>query len=119
MDLSQHDTAERFLIRLYGDLEGKWVAELEQVWCCAASVLKGRELAVDLTGLTSAEERGTDLLIRMREGGARLIASWPARSPQLARRFAIRFELPPDGAPRGILAAMRALLRRFRPATQG
>jgi anti-anti-sigma regulatory factor len=69
----------RFVVA--GELNGSAAKELEQAWKTAASILNGKELVVDISGVTSADSSGADLLSRMRESGARLIAAAPAGSP--------------------------------------
>lgn len=55
--------------------------ELEHAWITAASVLRGRELVLDVSGLTGTDENGTNLLSRMRESGVRLEAEAPPEAP--------------------------------------
>lgn len=53
------------------------------------SVLQGKEVVVDLTGITEADSKGLDLLVRMRAAGARLTASQAARSGAILARLGI------------------------------
>jgi len=73
MQLYQHDSAFTFRFVLRGALEQPWTAELEQAWITAASILQGKELVVDVTGLTGMDQDGLKLLSTMRNRGARLI----------------------------------------------
>lgn len=77
MDLYQHDSDTVFRFALYGQLAGSCVSELEQAWLTAQSILKDKELVVDLSGVTDVDTTGSELLSRMREAGARLIPALP------------------------------------------
>lgn len=80
MEIYQHDSGVMFLFVLRGELIGSRVGELEQAWSTARSILRGKELVVDVSGVTNADREGVELLSRMRESGARL-------SPALPREF--------------------------------
>lgn len=73
-------SAFRFVLR--GSLDGLWVRELEHAWISATSVLKAKELIIDVSGLTGADEHGLKLLSRMQESGARLTGGAPPGSPR-------------------------------------
>jgi ABC-type transporter Mla MlaB component len=75
MDLYQHDEPSRFRFVLRGQLLGASVEELEHAWRTAQSVLKDRELVVDVSALSLADSAGLGLLLRMQQSGARLVAS--------------------------------------------
>ena len=85
MHIYQHDSATVFRFKLRGELDGPWVRELEQAWMTATSVLRDKELVVDISGVTRADMAGLKLLCRMREGGARLAASTPQGCPELLK----------------------------------
>ena len=84
-----HDSSTMFRFVLSGELTGRPVQNLEQAWTTAQSILNGKELVVDVSGLTRANEFGVDLLARMRGAGARLTAA-PPRG-QCARARVLRF----------------------------
>lgn len=94
MELHQHDGPEAFRFVLGGDLAGAAVEELAQAWATATSILKGKELIVDVSAVTDADAAGVDLLIRMRDTGARLIAALPAVSRSLVRSLGITAATP-------------------------
>lgn len=73
MILYQHDQAKTFRFVLVGELDGTSAHELQCAWETARSVLRGRELLVDLTQMTTAGPEGRGLLSRMKEAGARLL----------------------------------------------
>ena len=89
MDIYLHDRSAAFQFVLRGKLVGDWVQRLEHAWRTAMSVLQGKEVVVDLTGITDADPKGFDLLVRMRAAGARLTASQPARSNAILTRLGI------------------------------
>jgi hypothetical protein len=89
MQLYQHDSSSTFRFVLRGSLEGSWVQELEHAWITAASVLRGKELVLDVSGLTGTDENGLNLLSRMRESGARLMADTPPEAPGRCRWLGI------------------------------
>ena len=72
MEMYQHDRAASFQFVLRGELTGDAVPELECAWTTARSIIAGKELVVDISGMTNADHSGIDLLTRMRESGARL-----------------------------------------------
>jgi ABC-type transporter Mla MlaB component len=78
MDIYQHDSAAMFQFVLRGELIGDRVRELEHAWNTAKSILKGKELVIDISGITNADPSGIDLLSRMRESGARLTPALPS-----------------------------------------
>jgi ABC-type transporter Mla MlaB component len=88
VDFYQHDSAAMFRFVLRGELCGASVEELEHAWATAASVMREKELVVDLGGLSGADQAGIALLSRMRESGARFTSAL-ARRPKSrgARRW--------------------------------
>jgi len=83
----QHDRAKAFQFVLHGDLVGERVQELEHAWTTAKSILGGKELVVDVSGITYADKVGMDLLARMRDSGARLTAPLPPGSEEFPPIF--------------------------------
>ena len=91
MEICQHDGATAFRFQLKGRLDGAQVENLEHAWRCASSVLRGRELVIDISGLTGADPRGVALLSRLRESGGALWVPRPfnllnSREPWAFRR---------------------------------
>jgi ABC-type transporter Mla MlaB component len=84
MELYQHDGRSTFRFVLRGSLAGRWVQELEYAWVTASSVLKGKEVVVDVCGVAEIDEHGVNLLSRMRAKGVRLVANTPPESPVVA-----------------------------------
>ena len=54
MDIYQHDSATMFQFVLRGELIGDRVRDLEHAWNTATSILAGKELVVDIAGITNA-----------------------------------------------------------------
>lgn len=57
---------------LSGQLSGPWVAELRSAWQKCRS--QGRSDVIDMSDVTSIDERGETLLREMKEDGARFVA---------------------------------------------
>jgi ABC-type transporter Mla MlaB component len=110
MDMYQHDSATMFQFVLQGDLIGDQVLELQHAWTTAKSILAGKELVVDISGMTNADPSGVDLLSRMRESGACLTAALPPASEEILRSLGV-----PVAAPRGWC---HILVRRVRQGLQ-
>jgi ABC-type transporter Mla MlaB component len=81
MDVYQHDSATMFRFVLLGELRGDRVAGLRHAWITAQSIVGTKELVVDISGITTADRAGVELLSRMRESGARLAAALPWGGP--------------------------------------
>lgn len=106
IDMYLHDSPTMFRFVLSGELSGGRVPDLEQAWTTAQSILNGKELVVDVSGLTGADEFGVDLLARMRGLGARLTAAPQPKSEELLRSLGLSV-----AAPRG--QCTRAKVLRF------
>jgi len=90
MEMYQHDSSSEFRFVLRGSLEGPWVEELEHAWITAASILKGKELVIDRSGLTGIDENGLKLLSRMQDAGGRLTADSEPEQPRVTSRWSLR-----------------------------
>jgi ABC-type transporter Mla MlaB component len=110
MEMYQHDSATMFRFVLRGGLYGDGAQELERAWTTARSILEGKELVVDVSGITNVDPSGVDLLSRMRESGARLAAGLPPESQEILRSLGV-----PVAAPGGRHACPRAS-KLLRPA---
>jgi hypothetical protein len=94
MDMHQHDSPTEFRFVLRGKLIGDPVQDLEHAWHTAQSILDGRELVVDLSGVTAADRVAIDLLSRMRESGARLTAALPPESGEFLSSLGVPVAAP-------------------------
>ena len=96
MNMYQHDSATMFRFVLRGELVGDRVQDLEHAWNTVKSILPGKQLVVDISGITYADAPGVDLLSRMRESGACLTPALAPESSAIFRRSGV-----PMVAPRG------------------
>ena len=100
MQIVKHDSSAMFRFVLRGELTGKIAQELQHAWMTAKSILGSKELVVDVSGITKADPAGVEVLVRMRESGARLIAAAPPGSAGLLRTLGIPAE--PASESRGL-----------------
>ena len=64
------DTASRRRLVIEGKLINPWASELTTVWRQATEDLNGRELVVDVKGLTAVTEDGENVLLQLMKEGA-------------------------------------------------
>jgi ABC-type transporter Mla MlaB component len=74
MDIYQHDSADTFRFVLKGELAKIEVQQLQCAWETAKSILNGKDLIIE-SGVTKVNSAGVELLTRMRESGAQIIAT--------------------------------------------
>jgi len=55
-----------------GTLSDGWVDALEASWLAAQSLINGKPLYIDLSGVTYVDDKGRELLARIIRGGAEL-----------------------------------------------
>jgi anti-anti-sigma regulatory factor len=67
--------AESTVLRLEGRLAGTWVQELETCWNLTVDTMTNHPLSVDLSAVTYIDSDGKDLLRRIHQQGATLVAS--------------------------------------------
>ena len=67
--------AELTTFKLEGRLAGPWVQELERCWASVVGTMTPHPLTVDLTAVTYVDSDGKDLLKKIHQQGARLVAS--------------------------------------------
>jgi len=60
---------------LQGRLCGQWAADLKEKWETLKSTREGRGCSVDLEGVTSVDDEGERVLLKMLSEGALLVAS--------------------------------------------
>jgi ABC-type transporter Mla MlaB component len=94
MDIYLNDSIESFQFVLKGDLAAGSVRSLEQAWITATSILGGKDVSVEVSGLTAADDAGVELLYRMTASGARLTAALPPESEDLLRSLGIPVAAP-------------------------
>ena len=71
LKISILDTPNYRRLMVEGKLMGPWASELASVWRQAATELNGRELVVDVKGLTVITEDGENVLLELMKEGAR------------------------------------------------
>jgi len=65
-------TADAVVLKLEGSVKGPWVEELQKAWLMSAQMAAAEPVSIDLGAVSFADERGRDLLLRMRKEGASL-----------------------------------------------
>jgi hypothetical protein len=70
-----HDGSTAFRFELKGNLNDEGAHKLDQAWRTASSVIGDRRLIVDMTFVTSVDDRGRALIARWHREGAQLIAN--------------------------------------------
>ena len=58
-----------------GTLSGEWVDVFEECWLEAQTKANGAPVLIDLSGVTYVDDKGRELLARMIQDGAELLAS--------------------------------------------
>jgi anti-anti-sigma regulatory factor len=64
--------SDAVLVKLEGSVKGPWVEELRKTWLTSAEMADGEPVSVDLSAVSFIDERGRDLLLRMRREGVAL-----------------------------------------------
>ena len=67
--------AESTVFRLEGRLAGLWVQELERCWDSTVGTTMNHSLTVDLSAVTYVDSDGKNLLKKIHQQGAKLVAS--------------------------------------------
>jgi ABC-type transporter Mla MlaB component len=96
MEIYQHDHAAMFRFVLRGELDARSLCELEHAWETATSVTKDKAVVVDVTGLTTADPAGMELLARMRRSGARFTAAVRTGREELFRLLEVAASSPDE-----------------------
>src|SRR5215472_15700827 len=74
LKITNNSTASEQRWTLCGQLSGPWVAELRSIWERVRCRSEAKSYVVDLSDVTSIDDRGEDLLRAMKEDGARFVA---------------------------------------------
>jgi anti-anti-sigma regulatory factor len=85
-----HDESAAFRFQLAGDLSQDNTGDLEQARQTASSTFGGRSLIVDVTGVTSIDAAGRELLDAWHKLGARLVVN----SAKAKRRIQLMTTVP-------------------------
>jgi ABC-type transporter Mla MlaB component len=116
MEMFQHDSAMMFRFVLRGELTSSGVQELEDAWNTARSILGTKALEVEISGVTTADAGGVQLLSRMRETGARLNAALPPESAEFIRSMGIPMAAPVRSCGAWILRVLQRVETLGRPS---
>jgi hypothetical protein len=74
LDYYIHDGPTAFRLQLTGVMTGEGVGRLEQVWKTASSLFGSRRPIIDITFVTSVDDRGRSLLVEWHRAGAHVVA---------------------------------------------
>ena len=89
LKISILDTPNYRRLLIEGKLIAPWASELTSVWRQAAADLNGRELVVDVKGLTAITEDGENVLLELLKEGVRFRSSG-VFTKQVLKRLARR-----------------------------
>ena len=99
MDYYQHDGTTTFRFQLVGELAGPWVTDLEHAWQTANSIMRDKQLVLDVSDLTGADAPGVRLLQSMLKAGARLVSAEPPTWPALLQSLGSPIDFKPRPRP--------------------
>ena len=85
MDMYQHDSVDNFRFVLKGELSETDAHELKWAWKTAKSILNGKDLIIEVSGVTKVAPAGIDLLSRIWQSGARISAAHLPECEELLR----------------------------------
>ena len=109
MQMYLNDSARSFEFVLQGELTGDSVRSLECAWITATSILHGKEVFVDVSGLTAADDEGIELLHRMTVSGARFRAVPQPKSEEFLLSLGVVVAAPPRRGARSWRLSLRQL----------
>jgi hypothetical protein len=101
-----HDGPASLAFVLVGGLTRSSTQDLEHSWRTATSILRGKQLIVNLAELTDVDDAGVRLLARMSQSGARLITgsnSVDALARDISGRTPVVIPSPPMNFLRGVI----------------
>jgi len=75
LKITTHTETHSTTLQLEGRLAGPWVEELERVWVSTVGTRTRHPLSVDLSAVTYVDSNGKDLLKKIHQQGAKLVAS--------------------------------------------
>ena len=109
MRMYLNDSVKTFEFVLQGELKGDAVRSLEYAWITATSILDGKEVFVEVSGLTAADAMGIELLHRITASGARLRAAPQPNSREFLRSLGVVAAAPPRRGVRSWRLSLRQL----------
>lgn len=75
LKITTHTETHSTTLQLEGRLAGPWVGELKRFWLSTVSKKTRHTLSVDLSSVTYVDSDGKDLLKKIHQQGAKLVAS--------------------------------------------
>ena len=75
LKITTHTDTHSTSLQLEGRLAGPWVGELKRCWLSTVSAKTRHPLSVDLSAVTYVYSDGKDLLKKIHQQGAKLVAS--------------------------------------------
>jgi anti-anti-sigma regulatory factor len=78
LKITVQKTPKSIAMKLEGAIAGDWVPELEKLWQSLQTSLDGKELSIDLCGVTYVDQKGRKVLAEIYgETGATFLADRP------------------------------------------
>jgi len=117
LEVFLHDEARSITFVLAGTLTRPWTQQLEQSWRTVVSILKDKQLIVDLVRLSGFDEEGMRLLTEMSLSGARLITgsdSMDRLAQDISGRIPILLPAPPPNFFNRMLCRFTRCCARFK-----
>jgi anti-anti-sigma regulatory factor len=71
--IGAHDSPDGLVLKFEGRLAGAWVVEAEACWRDARATHNGRSVVVDLSGVSTVDDAGRELMFHMHSAGARFV----------------------------------------------
>lgn len=75
LKITTHTETHSTTLQLEGRLAGPWVGEFKRCWLSTVSKKTRHPLSVDLSAVTYVDSDGKDLLKKIHQQGAKLVAS--------------------------------------------
>ena len=75
LKITTHTNTQSTTLQLEGRLAGPWVGELKQCWLSMVNAKTRSPLSVDLSAVTYVDAEGKELLNKIYQAGAKLVAS--------------------------------------------
>jgi hypothetical protein len=113
MRIYLHDNSSGFRLCLFGELNQPATAELDRCWQAALSIVDGRKVQIDGTGLTAIQDDGIRLLGRMTLAGVRVSADRTSTGARLLEFLGADLERTGEEPHTSLFARASTGLRRL------
>ena len=77
LSITMHDEPDLATLVLEGRLSGPWVDEFQHCYQMLSMFPHRKSVVIDLSGVTSTDAAGEDVLLEIRQDGAQLVAGKP------------------------------------------